>query len=82
MKKAEEIFANAQSVCEEFSRHMFVDKENCSFLLNVDLDWVDKIIERMKRIDFDIKLKIEMERTVTLVLQNTKLLLAIKKHHI
>jgi hypothetical protein len=79
MKKAEEIFSKANAVVEEFARHSFTDKENFSFLINVDFDWVDKLIERMKRLGFSIKCKIEMEKTVTLVLQNSKLLLAKQK---
>lgn len=76
MRKIEEVFSKANAVIEEFSRHSFVDKENFSFLVNVDFQWVEELIERMEKLNFNIKCKIEMQKTVTLVFQNNKILLA------
>lgn len=71
MKINHKKFCDANAVCEEFSRHVFSDKEHCSFIINVDVEWVDTLIERMNKIGFKIVAKIEMEKTITLVFQHS-----------
>lgn len=61
------IYAAGVALCEEFSRHTFCDEQNQSMIVSVSHDWVDILINRMKRSGFKVITKIEMEMTTTLV---------------
>jgi len=61
------VFDSGAAVCEEFARHTFCDKDHKSMIVNVSNEWVDKLINRMIKLGFNVITKIEMDQTTTVV---------------
>jgi len=67
------VYENGAAVCEEFARHTFCDPDHKSMLVNVSNEWVDKLINRMLPLGFNVIAKIEMNQTTTVVFSLAKI---------